>query len=85
MLRTPVTDFADLQKRIYAAVNNVTPQMINNIWVEVEYRLDIPCASNGSHVEVYGHKVKKLPVSLLVEIGFVYRLVIVWKSVAILS
>ncbi|KAJ4432019.1 hypothetical protein ANN_20633 [Periplaneta americana] len=39
--RTPVRDLADLQERIYAAVNNVTPQMLHNTWVEVEYRLDI--------------------------------------------
>ena len=42
--RTPVRDLADLQERIYVAVNNVTPQMLYNTWVEVEYRLDIfPC------------------------------------------
>ncbi|KAJ4447016.1 hypothetical protein ANN_09004 [Periplaneta americana] len=52
--RTPVRDLADLQERIYAAVNNVTPQMLHNTWVEVEYRLDISRATNGSHVEVYG-------------------------------
>ncbi|KAJ4435559.1 hypothetical protein ANN_18175 [Periplaneta americana] len=52
--RTPVLDLADLQERIYAAVNNVTPQMLHNTWVEVEYRLDISRATNGSHVEVYG-------------------------------
>ena len=51
--RTPVRDFADLQERIYVAVNNVTSQMLLNTWVEVEYRLDIPRATNGSHVEVY--------------------------------
>ncbi|KAJ4428941.1 hypothetical protein ANN_25937 [Periplaneta americana] len=52
--RTPVRDLADLQERIYAAVNNVTPQMLHNTWVEVEYRLDISRATNGSHVEIYG-------------------------------
>ena len=36
------------------AVNNVALQMFHNTWVEVEYRLDISCATNGSHVEVYG-------------------------------
>ena len=52
--RTPVSDFADLQEKIYAAVNNVTPQMIHNIWVEVEYRLNISRATNVSYVDVYG-------------------------------
>ena len=50
---TPVYDLADLQERIYAAVNNVTPQMLHNTWVEIDYRLDISRATNGSHVEVY--------------------------------
>ena len=41
--RTPVYDLADLQVRIYAAVNNVTQQMLHNTWVEFEYRLEITC------------------------------------------
>ena len=49
---TPIRNLADLQERIYAAVNNVKPQMFHNIWVEVEYRLEISRATNGSHVEV---------------------------------
>ena len=52
--RTPVCDLADLQERINAAVNSVTPQMLHNTWVEVQYQLDISRATNGSHVEVYG-------------------------------
>ena len=31
---TPVRDLADLQEIIYATVNNVTPQMLHNTWVE---------------------------------------------------
>ena len=52
--RTSVRDLADLQQRIYAAVNNVTPQMLHNTWVDTEYWLDISHAPNGSLVEVYG-------------------------------
>ena len=51
--RIPIRDLAGLQERIYAAVNEVTPQMLHNTWVEIEYRLDISRATNGSHVEVY--------------------------------
>ena len=61
--RTPVLDLAGLQERIYAVVNSVTPQMLRNTWVEVEYcldifratngGLDISRATNGCHVEVY--------------------------------
>ena len=51
---TQICDLADLQQRIYAVVNNITQQMFRNTWVEVEYRLDISRATNGSHVEVNG-------------------------------
>ena len=50
--RTPVRDLVDLQERIYAALNNIAPQMLRNTWVEVEYLLDISRATNVSHVEV---------------------------------
>ena len=55
-------DLADLKERTYAAINNVTPEMLRNTWVDVEYRLDISHATNGSHVEVYGTQGKKNPV-----------------------
>ena len=45
--------------RFYAAVNNVTPQMLHNTWVAVECQLDIYRATNGSHVEVHGRQGKK--------------------------
>ena len=34
-----VRDLTELQNRIYAAVNNFTPQILYNTWVEVEYPL----------------------------------------------
>ena len=52
--RALVYDLADLEERIYAAVNNVTRQKLHNTWDEVEYRLGISLVANGSHVEVYG-------------------------------
>ena len=52
--RTQVYDFAVLQERIYANVNNATPQVFHNTWDEIEYRLDIFHATNGSHVVVFG-------------------------------
>ena len=52
---TPVRDLADLESKIYAAVNNVTAQMLHKTWAKVEYRLDISHATNGSHVEIYGN------------------------------
>ena len=47
-------DLADLEEIIYATVNSVTPQMLHNTWVEVEYMLDISCATNGNNVDVHG-------------------------------
>ena len=41
--RTPIRDLADLQGRFYAAVSNVTPQMLHNTWFEAEYQLDKNC------------------------------------------
>ena len=52
--RTPVRDLADIHERIYAAIINVTPQMLHNTWTEVEYRLFISRATNESYVEVSG-------------------------------
>ena len=52
--RTPVCDLADLQERIYAAVNNVTQQILHNTWVEVEYQLDISHVTNGNYVDPGG-------------------------------
>ena len=63
---TPVRDLTDFQEIIYAAVNIVTPRMLHNTWVEVEYQLKISRASNGSHVEVYGpYSRKRIPVFTL--------------------
>jgi hypothetical protein len=48
----PVTSLDELKLRIVAAIKTVTPQMLENIWRETEYRLDILCATKGTHVEV---------------------------------
>ena len=69
-------DLSHLQERIYANINILTPQMFHNTWVEVEHRLEISCATNGSHVEVYGTKGKENPVFTFLAIGFIYRFVL---------
>jgi hypothetical protein len=50
--RTPVTSLDELELRIVAAIETVTPQMLENTWRETEYRLDILRATKGGHVEV---------------------------------
>jgi hypothetical protein len=43
-----------ISKRIFEAVELITPDMLINTWQEVEYRLDICRAKTGAHIEVYG-------------------------------
>jgi hypothetical protein len=50
--KTPVTSLDELKLRIVAAIETVTPQMLENTWRETEYHLDILCATKGAHVEV---------------------------------
>ena len=61
--KTPVRDLADY-KIIYAAFNNVTPQMLHKTWVEVEYRLNISRTINGAMLRFMEQKVK-IPVFTL--------------------
>ncbi|PSN36906.1 hypothetical protein C0J52_21106 [Blattella germanica] len=48
---TPVENLNHL-RRIYQAIDNVTPQMTLNAWMEFEYWLDICRANTGAHVEI---------------------------------
>ena len=51
--RTPVRDMADLQGKIYVAANKASPQLLQNTWVEVEYRLDISRVTNEAMVSFH--------------------------------
>jgi len=42
---------ADLREHIYAAVGNVTQDMLERVWWEWEYRLDICRVTRGVHIE----------------------------------
>jgi hypothetical protein len=50
--KTPVTYLDELKLRTVAAIETVTPQMLENTSKEIEYRFDILCAKKGAHVEV---------------------------------
>jgi hypothetical protein len=50
--KTSVTSLDELKLRIVAAIETVTPQMLENTWREIEYRLHILCDKKGAHVEV---------------------------------
>jgi hypothetical protein len=41
-----------MKRRIVAAIETVTPQMLENTWREIEYCLDILRAMKGTHVAV---------------------------------
>ena len=41
------------QARIRDVIATVTDEMLTRTPQEFEYRLDIVCATNGAHVEVY--------------------------------
>jgi hypothetical protein len=47
-----VTSLDELKLRIVAAIETVTPRMLENAWREIEYRFDILRATKGAHVEV---------------------------------
>ena len=49
--------------------------MLHNTWVEIEYRCNISCATNGRRVKVYGTQGKKKSV-FTPAIGFIYRFVL---------
>jgi hypothetical protein len=51
----PVTSLGELKLRIVTANETVTPQMLENAWREIEYRLDILLATKGARVEVVWH------------------------------
>jgi hypothetical protein len=50
--KTPVTSLDEVKLRIVAAIETVTPQMLEITWKEIEYLLDILRATKGAHVEV---------------------------------
>jgi hypothetical protein len=50
--KTPVTSLDELKPRFVAVIETVTPQMLENTWREIEYRLNILRATKGAHVDV---------------------------------
>ncbi|PSN39958.1 hypothetical protein C0J52_24258, partial [Blattella germanica] len=48
-----VDDLQVLCQRINDTVRSVSPQMLQNTWREIEYRLDVCRATRGAHVEIY--------------------------------
>ena len=43
----------DLKQRISIAIATIDETMLQQTWQEIEYCLDVHCATNGAHIEVY--------------------------------
>ncbi|KAJ9587270.1 hypothetical protein L9F63_019201 [Diploptera punctata] len=50
---TPVQDLHDLRTRTLDTIATVPIDMLDRMWHEIEYRLDIVRATNGAHIEVF--------------------------------
>ncbi|GBN91521.1 hypothetical protein AVEN_239947-1 [Araneus ventricosus] len=50
--KTPVPSLDELKRRIVTAIQNVTPQTLENTWREIEFRLDVLRATKGRHVQI---------------------------------
>ncbi|CAL1291506.1 unnamed protein product [Larinioides sclopetarius] len=48
-----IADISHLKRRIIAAIETVTPDMLFKTWKEIDYRLDVCRATNGAHIETY--------------------------------
>ena len=53
MFSTPVPDITNLKARITDAFATITEDMLENTWRETDCRLDVLCATQGAHVDVY--------------------------------
>jgi len=56
---TPVPDITNLKARITDAFAAITEDVLENMWRETDYRLEVLRATKGTHVEVYYCVVKK--------------------------
>jgi hypothetical protein len=48
-----INDLKDLNARVRDTVATVTPNLLQAMWNEVEYCLDICRATKGTHIEIY--------------------------------
>jgi len=53
MFLTPVPDITNWKARITDAFATITEDMLENMWRETDYQLDVLRATKGAHVEVY--------------------------------
>jgi hypothetical protein len=51
--KTKIRDINDLKERIIDAIATVDEAMLERTWMEIEYRLDVLRATDGTSVEVF--------------------------------
>ena len=59
---SPVTSINDLKRHIMDSIMNIHADMLLRTRQELDYQLDIICATKGAHSEVYYGKLKTLKV-----------------------
>jgi len=55
-----IRNIQHLQERITSAIENVTRDMIQKPWQEIEFHLDVSRAANDAHIKTYEGKSKTL-------------------------
>ena len=48
-----IRNIQHLQERITSAIETVTRDMMQKTWQEIEFRLNVPRATNSAHIEMY--------------------------------
>jgi hypothetical protein len=48
-----IRNIQHLQERITSAIENITRDVIQKTWQEIEFSLDVSRATNGAHIEMY--------------------------------
>ena len=51
--KVKITSVEHLKRRVTDAIQSIPPDMIGRVWNEIEYRLDLCRATNGSHIELH--------------------------------
>lgn len=47
------SNFKELKTRIEAVIQEITPDMINNEWCDIEYHLDILLVTKSGHLTMF--------------------------------
>ncbi|GBM15849.1 hypothetical protein AVEN_260127-1 [Araneus ventricosus] len=47
-----INDINHLKQRITDVIHSVTPDVLTCVWEELDYRLDVCKATNGTHIEL---------------------------------